>query len=150
LAGDSLEAGGRRRHLEPGWGEAHSPQRSDAALDGGEAALDAPPEEPSEPVYERAVLDDAQGNIIPGFNKDHQHFLFLRIAEAQPTSRWLAQIAPRLATMDDVLAFVRAHRSQRFRLGAAEPRLSATWVKPGGLGARYPKAGRRGCGGLVR
>jgi Dyp-type peroxidase family len=95
---------------------------------GGEAAPESPPEEPGEPVYERAVRDDVQGNIIPGFNKDHQHFLFLRIADPQPTSRWLARIAPRLATMDDVLAFVRAHRSQRFRLGAAEPRLSATWV----------------------
>ena len=30
--------------------------------------------------------------------------------------------------MDDVLAFVRAHRPQRLRTGTREPRLSATWV----------------------
>jgi hypothetical protein len=51
---------------------------------GGEPAEpgDGQAEEPAgriEPVYEEAARRDIQGNIIPGFNKDHQHFLFLRI-----------------------------------------------------------------------
>jgi Dyp-type peroxidase family len=86
------------------------------------------PGEPAEPIYERAVRDDVQGNIIPGFNKDHQHFLFLRIVDVKRARRRLRAFAPQLATMDDVLAFVRAHRSQRLRTGVREPRLSATWV----------------------
>ena len=29
----------------------------------------------------QAAGDDIQGNIVPGFNKDHQHFLFLRFGD---------------------------------------------------------------------
>ena len=86
------------------------------------------PGEPAEPIYERAFRDDVQGNVIPGFNKDHQHFLFLTITDARRARSWLRGVAPQLATMDDVLAFVRAHRSQRLRTGIREPKLSATWV----------------------
>lgn len=95
---------------------------------GGEPAAESPAAEAGEPIYEREARDDVQGNVIPGFNKDHQHFLFLRIRDLTPTRRWLFDLAPRLASMDDVLAFVRAHRSLRLRLGTREPRLDATWI----------------------
>lgn len=95
---------------------------------GGAPAGEAPTGEPGEPVYERDARDDVQGNVIPGFNKDHQHFLFLRIRDLRLTRRWLRDLAPRLASMDDVLAFVRAHRSLRLRLGTREPRLDSTWI----------------------
>jgi hypothetical protein len=44
---------------------------------------------PGEPVYDRAARDDIQGNIFPGFNKDHQQFLFLAIDDARRARGWL-------------------------------------------------------------
>jgi Dyp-type peroxidase family len=88
-----------------------------------------PPDAPPEPVYEREARDDIQGNAVPGFNKDHQHFLFFRIGSRPATKAWLRDIAPAVSTMDDVLAFVRIHRSLRHRFGVVEPGLlKATWV----------------------
>jgi Dyp-type peroxidase family len=88
-----------------------------------------PPGAPAEPVYERAARDDIQGNVIPGFNKDHQHFLFFRIRSTRPAKAWLRDMAPAISTLDDVLAFVRIHRSLRHRFGESEPGLlRATWV----------------------
>jgi Dyp-type peroxidase family len=86
------------------------------------------PDAPPEPVYPRKVRDDIQGNIIPGFNKDHQHFLFFRIRSKPLTKTWLQWIAPQISSMDDVIAFVRMHRSLRMRLGVREPGLKATWL----------------------
>jgi len=84
---------------------------------------------PPEPVYEREARDDIQGNVIPGFNKDHQHYLFFRIGSTQAAKAWLRDMAPAISTMDDVLAFVRIHRSLRHRFGESEPGLlKATWV----------------------
>ncbi|HET7801206.1 MAG TPA: hypothetical protein VFL38_12355, partial [Humibacillus xanthopallidus] len=34
-----------------------------------------------EPVYGRATGNDIQGAVVPGFNKDHQQLVFLRIGE---------------------------------------------------------------------
>jgi hypothetical protein len=65
------------------------------------------PDAPPEPVYDREARDDIQGNIIPGFNKDHQHFFFYRIRSTAQTKNWLRLITPAISSMDDVLAFVR-------------------------------------------
>ena len=83
---------------------------------------------PPEPVYGPAQRAKIQGNIIPGFNKDHQHFLFYRLGRISRAKAFLRWIAPQISSMDEVLAFVRAHRALRLRLGIAEPDLSATWV----------------------
>lgn len=83
---------------------------------------------PAEPVYGRKERDDIQGNVVPGFNKDHQHFLFLALGPVKPAKAWLRSLAPRVSSMDDVLAFVRAHRSLRLKLGVREPGLKATWI----------------------
>jgi len=82
----------------------------------------------AEPVYGPRVRDDIQGNIIPGFNKDHQHFLFFKLGSAKAARVWLRWLTPRISSMDEVLAFVRAHRSLRLKLGVREPGLKATWV----------------------
>jgi Dyp-type peroxidase family len=82
----------------------------------------------AEPVFSPAKQRRIQGNIIPGFNKDHQHFLFFRIVERKGTKAFLRWIAPHIASMDEVLAFVRAHRALRKKLGVREPGLKATWV----------------------
>ena len=84
--------------------------------------------EPGEPVYDAAFLADVQGNVIPGFNKDHQHFLFLKLRDAARARRWLAALAPRLATMDEALEFMRAHRTARQRTGEREPPLNSVWI----------------------
>jgi Dyp-type peroxidase family len=84
--------------------------------------------EPGEPVYDAAFLGDVQGNAIPGFNKDHQHFLFLELRDAARARRWLAQLAPKLTTMGEALAFKRAHRTARQRTGRREPPLNSVWV----------------------
>lgn len=83
---------------------------------------------PAEPVYGPKARDDIQGNVIPGFNKDHQHFLFLRIGKVPPAKQWLRSLGPRISSMDDVLGFVRAHRALRLKLGVKEPGLKATWI----------------------
>ena len=92
----------------------------------------APPEaaeDPQEDVYEASVRRNIQGNIVPGFNKDHQHFLFYRITQAAPAKRFLRDAAPSITSMDEALEFVRVHRAQRLRLGVAEPPgLEATWI----------------------
>lgn len=82
----------------------------------------------AEPVYGPRVRDDIQGNIVPGFNKDHQHFLFFKIRSAKAAKEWLRWLVPRIASMDEVLAFKRAHRSLRLKLGVKEPGLKATWI----------------------
>ncbi|MBD0372655.1 MAG: Dyp-type peroxidase [Pyrinomonadaceae bacterium] len=88
----------------------------------GEVAADG------EPVFEEAVRKDVQGNIIPGFNKDYQHFLFYRIGTVKFTKKWLQWIAPLISSMDEVLAFNRMYRSLRFRLGSKDVPIKATWV----------------------
>jgi len=81
-----------------------------------------------EPVFDRAAADDIQGNIVPGFNKDHQHFAFLRFGTIEGARAWLRGLAPRLTTMREVLDFRTEFRAQRLRLGVREPGLTATWT----------------------
>lgn len=82
----------------------------------------------AEPIYGPRVRDDIQGNVVPGFKKDHQHFLFFKVHSVKGAKQWLRWLAPRIASMDEVLAFVRTHRSLRLKLGVKEPGLKATWV----------------------
>ena len=70
-----------------------------------------------EPIFDAAAQDDIQGNIIPGFNKDHQHFLFLRIRKPKDAKIFLREILPRISTMEEVIAFRRLYRSKRFLVG---------------------------------
>jgi Dyp-type peroxidase family len=94
---------------------------------GGDPGAEIPGAEP-EPVYGARARRNIQGNIIPGFNKDHQHFLFFRIRNRIRAKHWLRWIAPLITSMDEVLAFVRAHRALRLRLGVKEPPMCAAWV----------------------
>lgn len=93
----------------------------------GNFGVDVPGVEP-EPVYGPKARANIQGNTIPGFNKDHQHFLFFRLGKLNRSKEWLRWISPLISSLEDVLAFVRAHRSMRLRLGVKEPPMCATWV----------------------
>ena len=89
-------------------------------------SADAPAD--GEPQFDPATTADIQGNVIPGFNKDHQRFLFLRIEDVEGARAWLTWLAPRLSSMQEVLDFRREFRRERLRTGATEPTTSATWV----------------------
>ena len=82
-----------------------------------------------EPLYTEEEADDVQGNIVPGFNKDHQEFLFLRFDDGLSGAReWLSWLAPKLASMEEVLHFRAEFRALRLRLGVREPGMSSTWT----------------------
>lgn len=83
----------------------------------------------AEPLYSEEESDDIQGDIIPGFLKDHQTFLFFRFSDDVTSVRkWLLWLAPKLSSMKEVLQFRTEFRAERLRLGIAEPELSSTWL----------------------
>jgi Dyp-type peroxidase family len=93
---------------------------------GGEPA---PADGQLEPLYDEAARKEIQGNIVPGFNKDHQHFLFLCIRDRERARRWVAGIASSITSMNEALGFVRAYRARRLAEGVRAPAgLTATWV----------------------
>jgi Dyp-type peroxidase family len=81
-----------------------------------------------EAVYDVEAAADIQGNVVPGFNKDHQQFLFLRFGDVDDAREWVGWLAGRVTAMDEVLDFRREFRALRLRLGVREPGLSATWT----------------------
>jgi Dyp-type peroxidase family len=88
---------------------------------------DVPGSDP-EPVYSSVDQDDIQGNIIPGFNKDYQHFLFYKIDDTKASKGFLNWIIPYLASMEEVLAFRRLFRSLKLRVGEPITMLCSTWI----------------------
>ena len=86
------------------------------------------PGSPAEPVYDPQAQDDIQGNIIPGFNKDHQHFLFYGCGKRRPTKDFLQWLVPYLSSMEEVMAFRRLYRARRLRLGREGTFMCSTWV----------------------
>jgi Dyp-type peroxidase family len=79
-------------------------------------------------AFDEPVLaaHDIQGDGLAGFRKDHGAFLFLRIADVPRARRWIAWLAPQVATLAQVHAFNRLFRTERLRSGA--PASTATWV----------------------
>ena len=104
--------------------------------------MDRPSSHPASPVLMRDVgapLPDAaaeevidirniQGNILAGFNKDHQALLFLKITDKAMAKRWLRFITPSIATMDEVLSFNNLFKAMRARRGDEPCGLVATWL----------------------
>ena len=90
------------------------------------------------PVEKGVRVSNIQGNIIGGFNKDHQMMIFLRLRrsenEAQQTAhvenfrRWLAIFTPFVATSEEVLGFNRLFKLIRSRRKAETRTVQATWV----------------------
>ncbi|HTE84376.1 MAG TPA: Dyp-type peroxidase [Dehalococcoidia bacterium] len=78
-------------------------------------------------------LDNVQGNILGGFNKDHQAFLFFQIPDAASGCAWLATVVRDVATCEQVVPHNRAFKAARQRLGGREPVSTgsfkaATWL----------------------
>src|SRR2546423_49830 len=78
-----------------------------------------------EPVLE---VDQIQGNILPGFQKDFQTFLFLKFESVPGAKRWHGAFAPLIATPEEVLPFNRLFKAIRRRRGCASHAVKATWV----------------------
>ncbi len=74
-----------------------------------------------------------QGNILAGFNKDYQTFLFVRFTDIPAARAWLAEVTSEVATSAEVMAFnglfkaVNARRQQRRRRDDRSA-IRATWM----------------------
>jgi Dyp-type peroxidase family len=79
---------------------------------------------PDEPYLDG---DEIQGNVVPGFMKPHMAVAALRIGDVAAAKGWLAEVAPRITTLAQVMksrAKVRAYRGvgpQRANLLGALP-----------------------------
>lgn len=76
----------------------------------------------------RLRTDQIQGNIIPGFLKDHRTMLFLQIKDVKAFRVWLKALIPFIATADEVLAFNRLFKEMRFRRQTECNTVKATWI----------------------
>jgi Dyp-type peroxidase family len=77
----------------------------------------------------RLRLDNIQGNITPGFRKDHQAFIFARFHDGPSARAWLAEVYPDVATAEEVALYNLLFKAIRAR--KAEPHVDvvqATWV----------------------
>jgi Dyp-type peroxidase family len=73
-------------------------------------------------------LANIQGNVLAGFNKDHQRLLFFQFGEPDRARRWLATIVDEVATTDEVLAFNELFRRTRARRGNEAVAPQASWL----------------------
>lgn len=78
-----------------------------------------------EPLLE---LDDIQGNVLPGFKKDSQHFVFLRIVDAPLVRKWLRDIGPRLSSAREVRDAHSLWKTMRQRQGRDPDNLDFLFV----------------------
>ncbi len=73
-------------------------------------------------------LDDIQGNVLAGFNKDHQCFLFVSFGQAEGAKAWLKELAPEVASSKEVRAFNELFKEVNQRRGAERGTIKATWL----------------------
>jgi Dyp-type peroxidase family len=73
-------------------------------------------------------LGEIQGNVLAGFNKDHQSFLFVGFPVGSDPAGWLAALAPDVATCTEALAFNALFKAVRERRGGRERTLAASWM----------------------
>jgi Dyp-type peroxidase family len=73
-------------------------------------------------------VDQIQGNILAGFNKDNQTLIFLRIEEPKQFRKWLQTLVPFVATTEEVLSFNRLFKSIRSRRRVETRTVTSTWL----------------------
>ncbi len=80
-------------------------------------------------------LRDIQGNIVPGFKKDHQAFVFVQLLDGESGRAWVRALQPEIASAEEVGAFnslfskMRARRSDATQPdGGVLSVIAATWV----------------------
>lgn len=74
-----------------------------------------------------------QGNILAGFRKDHQVFIFLKFPPDPARARcWLGELTPRIAATKEVAAFNTRFSDARRQNGGDDPEnLQSKWVNVG-------------------
>ncbi|MEP7339821.1 MAG: hypothetical protein ABI977_18930, partial [Acidobacteriota bacterium] len=78
-----------------------------------------------EPVL---AAGNIQGNIIGGFNKDHQTMLFLTINDMEKFRSWLRRFVPFIATAAEVWQFNKLFKAIRRRRMVETRAVQATWI----------------------
>ncbi len=73
-------------------------------------------------------LNQIQGNILGGFNKDYQSFLFLRFADKKSARDWVGSIAGEVASAAEVAAFDGLFKLVNGRRGGELGVVKATWM----------------------
>jgi len=81
--------------------------------------------ETKEPELE---IDQIQGNILAGFNKDNQTLIFLDIHDRKKFKLWLRAITPFVATTEEVLQFNRLFKLIRSRRKVESRAVLSTWL----------------------
>jgi len=72
-------------------------------------------------------LEQIQGNILGGFLKDFQTFLFLNFPDQDSGREWLATVINDVATSDEVITFDKLFKKIGSRRGE-EGTVKATWM----------------------
>ena len=83
------------------------------------------PKANKEPVL---AINQIQGNILAGFNKDFQTLIFLHIDRAKDFKPWLASQIGFIATTAEVLAFNRLFKEVQARRGQESNTIKSTWI----------------------
>lgn len=78
-------------------------------------------------------LNNIQGNILAGFNKDFQSYMFVSFPEGSDPKGWLKQLLPNIATTAEVDAFNTAFKAivklrEERKAPETEGEITATWV----------------------
>jgi Dyp-type peroxidase family len=103
--------------------------RRNAALAGDPAASASPPAPKPKPVNEPLLdVHDIQGNILAGFNKDHQLLIALKIQDVADARRWLMRVLPWVSSLSEVHQFNALFHARRVRLKQDAHGLVATWM----------------------
>src|SRR5438874_1564212 len=75
-------------------------------------------------------IDQIQGNILAGFNKDYEALLFIEFQDPAGARTWLNETRGNIATMQEVLDFNRLFKLIGSRRSSADDTdtIQATWV----------------------
>jgi Dyp-type peroxidase family len=79
----------------------------------------------AEPIL---ATQEIQGNILGGFNKDHQMLIFLKITQVAAAKQWLRTIEPYIATAAEVIKFNQLFKSTRERRYGQEGTVRSTFI----------------------
>ncbi|HEV7495009.1 Dyp-type peroxidase [Baekduia sp.] len=73
---------------------------------------------------------EIQGNILAGFNKDHEALVFVRFGDIGEAKAWLGHLANRVATSAEVIAFNRLFKAVQGRRNDRDDTdtVQATWI----------------------
>src|SRR6476646_2810608 len=80
---------------------------------------------PREPLLD---VQDIQGNILAGFNKDQQRLLALVFRDLPAARRWLRRIASEISSLALVHEFNSLFRKARASRGSDPAGIIATWA----------------------